>query len=736
MALRLAFLQSASLRSICVIMNCPRYAEMLLVPKAVQEKDGGEKGSSVSLLNEEDEIRTAIRVLVKHLVSACTLPQPLKRQVSVAEIERAHLVLHGMCMRAWAEDSLSVADTQSRILALTDSRLEIVPNDERGSDQVPETAERQNIITEIPSASAEVRAPKRPIPSLGLPITVPCAPATHPAGEMRSVHSSQTSHSPTRGRSVGPLTPQSAPLPPMARSHSPSPPLTPLPPLPPPIATPLLEMGFTLKHIQKAIAAQGHKGEPSSALINQLVTWMLEHPCIDSSETSERRRSHDDTTTSGNISTGVQDFSGRRTTILRRGGCVDIRSLMVPSRSSSGRGLDTRDAESVRPPQRSETRFRYGGPMFEEQLRASDDAIGTLANDFDHWLNTIAPTDVAQGSSLSASREREWRALMEVATNNEGERALSLCEVCYHPTSNLRQHMRVTHPGCARPWMAGVCGTLIDDGLSMNEIDLKMTNYNMIATRLGLTDRRPIPDPMPFLRSDPLGSTTLSSTICDATDASSSVTGIGARPRDSNVASSPERSLGEQAAALSSPIARISALRRTTHSLKVTVARAVVMRALSLLALSGGSCDLWAGLEALGLCDVRLLVRLMWLVAQGRVPLDGSARTAGSVLQPTDVATSLAHLSDAIGALAQNDTDAAKLLLQLCTQHLMVAAMGLSSGDIVGGSSEEVGDLNLSSEQQRSAQPGSVTHQTSFPVTQALVSLLAANSSLIHCKQR
>lgn len=51
------------------------------------------------------------------------------RQVSVAEVERSHLVLHSMCMRAWAEDSLSVADTQSRILALT-------ANVERISDQV------------------------------------------------------------------------------------------------------------------------------------------------------------------------------------------------------------------------------------------------------------------------------------------------------------------------------------------------------------------------------------------------------------------------------------------------------------------------------------------------------------------------------------------------------------------------------------------------------------------------
>ena len=41
------------------------------------------------------------------------------RQVSIAEVERAHTVLHGVCTRAWAEDNFSVAATQSRILALT-----------------------------------------------------------------------------------------------------------------------------------------------------------------------------------------------------------------------------------------------------------------------------------------------------------------------------------------------------------------------------------------------------------------------------------------------------------------------------------------------------------------------------------------------------------------------------------------------------------------------------------------
>lgn len=46
---------------------------------SVSSQDVGEKGSSVSLIHEEDEIRTAIRVLVRCMVSACTQPQPLNR---------------------------------------------------------------------------------------------------------------------------------------------------------------------------------------------------------------------------------------------------------------------------------------------------------------------------------------------------------------------------------------------------------------------------------------------------------------------------------------------------------------------------------------------------------------------------------------------------------------------------------------------------------------------------------
>lgn len=128
----------------------------------------------------------------------------------------------------------------------------------------------------------------------------------------------------------------------------------------------------------------------------------------------------------------------------------------------------------------------------------------------------------------------------------------------------------------------------------------------------------------------------------------------------------------EQASTLSCSLARICALRSTTSALRITVARSAIMRCLSLLALSGSSCNLCAALQALGLSDIYLLVRLMWLVAHGRVTIEGgqsSGYGSGSIDEKSltlDMRNSLSYLSSAIGALAENDMDASKMLLHLC----------------------------------------------------------------------
>lgn len=128
---------------------------------------------------------------------------------------------------------------------------------------------------------------------------------------------------------------------------------------------------------------------------------------------------------------------------------------------------------------------------------------------------------------------------------------------------------------------------------------------------------------------------------------------------------------------LRTPRDRLVALRRTTSAAQVLLARAMVLKAIALLSLrsvpdlcpltpsililcflfSESSFSLAAGLEGMGLSDVRLIVKLMCLCASGRLaqPQGGPDSQLGC-------------LSAAVGALVQGDPNASRLLTQLCTQ--------------------------------------------------------------------
>lgn len=95
---------------------------------------------------------------------------------------------------------------------------------------------------------------------------------------------------------------------------------------------------------------------------------------------------------------------------------------------------------------------------------------------------------------------------------------------------------------------------------------------------------------------------------------------------------------------------------------------------------SGSSCSLAAGLDSLGLTDIRTLVRLMCLAAAGRAGLSTSPAVDSNPERPRGASKAskpiscLAYLSTAVGCLASNSPNAAKLLVQLCTQvlHLVI----------------------------------------------------------------
>lgn len=86
----------------------------------------------------------------------------------------------------------------------------------------------------------------------------------------------------------------------------------------------------------------------------------------------------------------------------------------------------------------------------------------------------------------------------------------------------------------------------------------------------------------------------------------------------------------------------------------------------SCFACSRSANGLASDLEGVGLGDIRVLVKLMCLVApHAKTNAASQTSEVGSDVSKSD---ELADLSAAIGALAQNDASSSQLLVQLCTQ--------------------------------------------------------------------
>lgn len=107
------------MKSLGTIIGCSKYAEMLLVPKMetsnqpVKWQNSKEKSSSQSTSSSSrpsspkssdsndppksgeclEELRSTLRSIMRRLVKQAVMPSPIKRVVSVAELERAQAML-------------------------------------------------------------------------------------------------------------------------------------------------------------------------------------------------------------------------------------------------------------------------------------------------------------------------------------------------------------------------------------------------------------------------------------------------------------------------------------------------------------------------------------------------------------------------------------------------------------------------------------------------------------------
>lgn len=86
-AIRVSYLLLGALKSLAVILNCGKFTDLLLVPKA--EPSGGAGGPEQSSV----ELRSVLQFLVRSMVKWAVRPCPIKQHVTMSDLERAQIMI-------------------------------------------------------------------------------------------------------------------------------------------------------------------------------------------------------------------------------------------------------------------------------------------------------------------------------------------------------------------------------------------------------------------------------------------------------------------------------------------------------------------------------------------------------------------------------------------------------------------------------------------------------------------
>ena len=109
-AVKLAAVQLLAIKTLSSIITCGRFRELLLVPRATLQPDGSQEKSLLEDLaaQKDEDLKSAVRSIMRHLVHRATMPSPFRRVVSLSELERSFTVLHTDIIRTMAEEQLGL----------------------------------------------------------------------------------------------------------------------------------------------------------------------------------------------------------------------------------------------------------------------------------------------------------------------------------------------------------------------------------------------------------------------------------------------------------------------------------------------------------------------------------------------------------------------------------------------------------------------------------------------------
>ncbi|CAG7693965.1 unnamed protein product, partial [Allacma fusca] len=731
---KMAFIQCGALKALGTILSCSNFAEFILVPKKkkgsvrpstsdVCEKEGeksdneddvnnyicpkcGKQGpqnkeGECGYCSDSSSLQNALAETFRYLVNESVKPCKMLKLVPLSELERVQSVIHHLHTKQLVDTGPgSCAYPSNSYFDVEESNAESSPVARRRKPQQTACdAEQSNRLSTsrtprsyLPITLASIagrlypstrRADRivdrqRQLSDFGPPSLTP--EEDQERLRMESVFADDSLSSDITISRSGVRTSRSPPsIRRRRRAGSPSPPPSAdarnaiFPNSTGRLPSPLLEMGFTPRHIRSAMQALGLTGELSVAAVSQLATWMLENPSIDS---DERRESDPQVPPWSlghgalNLETHCAERSERRLTRLREG----LNNNSSPCSASTFGPLEA-NSERLTP------------SVFDDGIRWTMERERGRARLRQIQFNEIrSHTHPTENDEDSRSRLQRSEALMRIVRSSQeasvnifriplvnvttqfGNRGL--CCFCSTLEHNIVQHFLSRHQGCGVQYQDDYCGEVRDShymlcehcydqnggrgNLSNPQSSANASNETSLALpALTMSANTDSSSEMSSIEEDQVTESIIrassSSYNRDSLDHYSSllpylglrerkpyphhvvldefdhlgskmvdkVTGLKLGALSSSGASS--RIIGEHSMTLEDPKKRILALKNSTEAMKVIIARNMVMQALTLLSISDWSCDLAAALQKVGLSDVQKLVKLMCLTAAGRV---------------------------------------------------------------------------------------------------------------------
>ncbi|XP_026152678.1 probable E3 ubiquitin-protein ligase HERC1 isoform X2 [Mastacembelus armatus] len=306
-AVRVSYLLTGALKSLNVIFSCEKLSDLLLVPKHDAPKSSASPLSSPNpdqakasskQWDESAELRSVLQYVVQSMVKWAVRPCPIKQSVSIADLERAQVMIYKGALNRLQEGKerkesghhsssqpISKSSSSVSLYSAGSEGTAIFGQSNRASASSSNTDLASSLPTNLQTEGLDNCNPFLPIsllqhmvltrfPTLTGLVSTP--PVLHPCFSLASSASCDAfTEQQTSFMEPGPCSTQ-------ARSSLERTQMF--------VTSRLLEMGFSMRHIYCAMEAADVAGDLDSQTIEVLASWMLEHPLTEEQQVAESPR--------------------------------------------------------------------------------------------------------------------------------------------------------------------------------------------------------------------------------------------------------------------------------------------------------------------------------------------------------------------------------------------------------------------------------------------------------------